>query len=65
MEIKRYTYFSELHRSKAGRALAMCAAMAVLGSCTDDVIPNNGNRGDSMDFEVTLTESWQQPAPAS
>lgn len=65
MEINRYTYISETTRSKAGRALAMCAAMAVLGSCTDDVIPNNGNRGDSMDFEVTLAESWQQPAPAS
>ncbi len=43
----------------------MCAALAVLGSCTDDFPGNSETQGDRMTFEVSLTESWQQAAQAS
>lgn len=64
VEIKRYNHFSKLNGSKACRALAVCAALALLGACADDDIPGYGCRpGDSMDFDIALTESWQEAAP--
>ncbi|MDE6333102.1 MAG: fimbrillin family protein [Muribaculaceae bacterium] len=65
VEINRYTH-SKRNSIAARRAAAACAAIAMLTSCNDDIIPGpNGQNGDRMDFSVAITEAWQEAAQPS
>ncbi len=55
----RYNLFSQLIHGYLCRALSVCAALTVLSACNDDAFDSfNKNSGDSVDFSVSLTESW-------
>lgn len=65
VETKRYIHSN--HNGNTVRHIAAaCAAIAMLASCNDDIIPGfNGQNGDRMDFSVAITEAWQQAAQPS